>query len=157
LIDETQVGRAFQVRLIQTALADALTVSLDDDAAAASVTLRAENYDQAPVVRDGRVVGVARRDALAGAQTVRGAVRSLSDGLLISGDMPLSDVPTLLATEPFLFVVDQARIAGFVTPWDLNKQPARAHLYLLLADLEMSLAALLRRRYGREQRAMLAA
>jgi len=119
------------------------------------VTLRAENYDQAPVVHDGRVVGVARRDALAGAQTVRGAVRSLSDGLLISGDMPLSDVPTLLAAEPFLFVVDQARIAGFVTPWDLNKQPARAHLYLLLADVEMSLAALLRRRYGREQRAML--
>lgn len=155
LIGEEDVGRSLQVRLIQTSLGDARTISLEDDAAAAAAVLRAENFDQAPVVEEGRIVGVARRDALAAAGTVRDAVRGLSDGLLVSGDTPLGDVPTLLLAEPFLFVLDRARIAGFVTPWDLNKQPARAHLYLLLADLEMSLAALIRRRYGREQGAML--
>lgn len=155
MMGDGDLGRALQVRLIQTPLADARCVGFDDDAAAAAAMLRAENFDQAPVTQSGRVVGVATRKTLGAAATVREAVRPLSDGMMISGDTPLGAVPALLATEPFLFVVDQARIAGFVTSWDLNKQPARAHLYLLLAQLEMSLAALLRRRYGREQRAMI--
>jgi hypothetical protein len=155
MIGRGDLRRALEVRLIQTALSDARCVALEDDPASAAATLRAENYDQAPVVADGRIIGVARREALASSASVRDAMRVLSDGILISGDTPLLEVPSLLAAEPFLFVVDQARIAGFVTPWDLNKQPARADLYFLWADLEMSLAAVLRRRYGREQRAML--
>ena len=53
----------------------------------------------------------------------------------------------MLVQEPFRFVVDGADVSGFVTRWDLNKQPARTQLYLFLADLEIALASLMRRRY----------
>ena len=50
----------------------------------------------------------------------------------------------LLPNVPMTFVVDGHRVSGFVTPSDLNRHPARAHFYLLLADLEMALARLVR-------------
>jgi hypothetical protein len=52
---------------------------------------------------------------------------------------------------PCLFVLDGRRISGFLTPSDLNKQPARLYFYLLIASLEMALAQSLRRWAGPEE------
>jgi hypothetical protein len=49
-----------------------------------------------------------------------------------------------LAAAPMVFAVEETGLAGFVTPSDLNKQPVRVHFYLLLADLEMTMAAVAR-------------
>src|SRR5690349_16096326 len=44
----------------------------------------------------------------------------------------------------FLFVLEGRDITGFITIHDFNKQPARGHLYLLLAQLESAMASLVR-------------
>ena len=54
----------------------------------------------------------------------------------------------LLPDAAMTFVVDGHRVSRFVTPSDLNKHPARAHFYLLLSDLEMTLAGLVREHFA---------
>jgi hypothetical protein len=47
-----------------------------------------------------------------------------------------------------VFAVEETGLAGFVTPSDLNKQPVRVHFYLLLADLEVTMASVAREALG---------
>jgi hypothetical protein len=53
----------------------------------------------------------------------------------------------------FLFVLEGHDITGFISVSDFVKQPVRGYLYLLLARLEIGLAALARRRFPEQEEA----
>ncbi|HEX2765650.1 MAG TPA: hypothetical protein VHR55_03305 [Candidatus Limnocylindria bacterium] len=62
----------------------------------------------------------------------------------MSAGAPIGMLLRRLAAAPVVFAVGETGLAGFVTPSDLNKQPVRVHFYLLLADLEMTMASVAR-------------
>jgi hypothetical protein len=123
----------------------AVNVSASDPPTAAFELLDRNRFDQAPVTERGTVIGVVTKEALKGA-IAEGAlpVERIGARLVISADSPIGAAMPRLRDVPILFVVGEGGLAGFVTPSDLNKHPVRTHFYLLLADLEMTMAAVAR-------------
>ncbi len=65
----------------------------------------------------------------------------------MSADTSLSQLPSVLAVEPFLFMLQGNQLTGFITPADMGTVPARTHYYLLLSELELLLARFVRSRF----------
>ena len=65
----------------------------------------------------------------------------------VSADAPVRTVVEALSGSGMVFVVTGREVNGFVVAADINKHAARTHFYLLVADLELALVALLRRSY----------
>jgi len=108
--------------------------------------LRARDYDYAPVRERNRIVGrVARRTLRESAEPVRTVVQPLTDSMVISADAPIRQLMRELRRDSFLFVVDGTGISGLVTSSDLNKESARAYMFLLITDFEIRLASATRR------------
>lgn len=149
VIDRSDIAEGIKARHLQVPLGDALWFRPEDSAAEALRQLDANHFDNAPVLKDGRTVGVASRVALSGqsVQTVADVLSPLGADLLISGDATVADLLSWLSVAPLLFVVDGHDVTGFVTPGDLNKQPGRAYFFLLLTELEIGLAEIVRRLY----------
>ena len=59
-----------------------------------------------------------------------------------------------LHDRPFLFVVEGREITGLVTPSDLNKQPGRTYFYLLIANLEIAIAEMVRSHFANQSDAL---
>jgi hypothetical protein len=59
-----------------------------------------------------------------------------------------------LQEQPFLLVLEGRSISGLVTPVDLGRPAARTYFYLLLAQLEIALAEVVRRRFPEQNRAV---
>lgn len=143
--------RTFCAGHIATSLGDAVTVDLHDAPSEAAATLRRQRFDQAPV-RDGRhIVGWVPTQGLDGATRVGSILRPLRDSAIASTDAPLADVLELLAREDFVFTVGNVGLAGFVTPSDLDRHAARSHFYLLVSDVEMALAEVVRHAVPRDR------
>jgi hypothetical protein len=158
MVTHVELGASFQARHIELELERATYLGTDATAARALAVLTGGGFDHAPIVDEGVVIGFGSRSALAtvsGSTPIREAMTPLGDGNLVSSDTPIGDLLDLFADQPFLFVLDGGDITGFVTVTDLNKQPARAYLYLVLAGLEIALADLVRWRHGPDQRALL--
>jgi hypothetical protein len=145
-----EIADSIQVRHLQVPIEEALVLRQDEPSLEAAGRLSERNFDRAPVVTDGRVIGVAERTQLqaAAGSFVGEAYDRLDPSLLVSADAPVARLLGWLATSEFLFVLDGHDITGFVTSGDLNKQPGRTYFFLLLADVEMRLADLVRRRYA---------
>lgn len=140
-----QISRAITVRHVMTPMHAAVTVDVSDTVAAARRRLRPGRFDQAPVVLGERIVGIVttgRLDTSSPSAVV--PYEPLDAPLVISDDTPVGLALPRLNSEPMLFVVDDTGIAGFITPSDINKHPVRTHFYLLLSDLEMTLASVAR-------------
>ena len=146
------LARAIEARQLQTAIADAVFVDVDEPVAQAITVLRENRFDQAPARRKGRLVGhVVTEELLLG----RLAVHRLDETSILSGAGSILDVmQSLLAPTLLTFVVDGHAVTGFITPSDLNKHPARAHFYLLLADLEIALAGAARAHFDNQNDAL---
>jgi hypothetical protein len=158
MVTHVELGAAFQARHLEVELERATVFEADSRAKQALSALVAGNFDHAPVTAAGAVVGYVKRERLAsaaGTTALRKLIEPLSGGLLVSADTPIGDLFEWIAEQPFLFVIDGHGITGFVTIGDLNKQPARAYLYLVLAGLEIALADLVRWRYGADQMPLL--
>ena len=158
MVTHVELGASFQARHIELEIERATHFGPDITAAQATATLTGGGFAHAPVIDDGAVIGFCTRDALARAPAttaVRALMTPLGDGSLVSADTPIGDLLDLFADEPLLFVLDGGDITGFVTVTDLNKQPARAYLYLVLAGLEIALADLVRWRHGPDQTQLL--
>lgn len=137
-------GTSIQARHIAIPIEHALR-SRTDESLDSAVEKLAPDYWCAPVVGEHeRIVGVFDRRAAASARCVGDAMRPLDSGLLVSSDTSLIDLAQHLAEESFLLVVHGRAIAGFVTPSDMGSPAARTYFYVLLADLEVSLAELVR-------------
>ena len=123
-----------------TPLARAISVDTSASPVVAYRLLTQHHFDQAPALDDeGAVVGLVTRTSLRAARKVR--VTPLGSELLIDEGSPVGSALARLVSKPMLFVVSQTGLVGFVTPSDLNKHPVRVHFYLLIADLEMTMAA----------------
>jgi hypothetical protein len=147
LDDRSEIARGITARHLQVPIADALSFGPDDLADAAWLSLDTYHFDNAPVLLDGRVVGVVSKDRLRGegVQTVREALVQVGSDFLVSADATVAQLLGWLAASQLLFVLDGHDITGFVTPGDLNKQPGRTYFFLLLAEVEINLAEIVRR------------
>jgi hypothetical protein len=140
------IARAIRARLIQTSLERATGFDPSDEQAKAWSMLRERNFDQAPVLMGGVPNGYIRRaDLDAGSNdTIAACVRPILPSSLVAGDAQFEQLLPWLASEGFLFVLDGRQVSGFVVPSDINKQAGRSYFYLLLAEIEIRLADLIR-------------
>ncbi len=133
---------SFHVRLIATfgpdlawapaeALADAFLADSDPD------------FDQFPVRRGETTVGILLRDRDHGARSVREIMQPLSEGLLVSADMPITELIPQLRGTSYRLVVRGGRIDGLVTRSDLLKLPVRLVVFGLLTHFEQVMADLI--------------
>ncbi len=102
----------------------------------------AHNLSYVPVMNDNGVCGIISQvDLAAGA-----APRPLTADWLLATDTGVLELIGLFAQRPqrVFLVLQASAVVGLVTPADLNKIPARASVYLLVAHFEMELARLLR-------------
>ncbi len=139
---------AIQARHLQTDLTEAVWVDVDESSGDAREKLRREGFDQAPARRDGQLIGYVITEELVSTYGEPPLVHPLDASVVVSAHASVLDVMEgFLDQLSLVFVVDRHEVTGFITPSDLNKHPARAHFYLLLADLEMALAQLVRAKY----------
>ena len=158
VLPHVELARSFQARHLQVALAQAGSVDTGATVREALTLLDQGNWDHAPATDAGRIVGYVERTRLRGAapdMLVAKLAAPLGGGTLVSADSSIAELIEWLPGQRILFVIDGREITGFVTVLDLNKQPARAYLYLVIAGLEIALADLLRWRYGADQTAAL--
>jgi hypothetical protein len=147
LIAYEALARAIVARHLQTEMMQAESVDWHERPADAAQRLADLNFDQAPVTRKGKLIGFVVTLELRAALGTRLSphVHALGPDTLTSATASVREVmDALLPNAAMTFVVDGHHVSGFVTPSDLNRHPARAHFYLLLADLEMALAGLVR-------------
>ena len=112
-----EIADSIQARHLQVPLEEALVLRHDEPSLEAAGRLSERNFDRAPVVTDGRVIGVAERTQLqaAAGSLVGEAYDRLDPSLLVSADAPVARLLGWLATSEFLFVLDGHDITGFVT------------------------------------------
>lgn len=154
MVTHEELGAAFQAQHLEVELDLATTFDAGMPAGTALERLEAEGFDHAPVTDGETVLGHVGREKLAAAPASVGVGELLepwSDDAVVDGTTPIGDLLGRLAARPFLFVMENGGVTGFVTISDLNKQPARAYLYLVVAGLEIALADLVRWRYGTDQ------
>ena len=103
---------------------------------------RAHNLTYIPVLDGEEVCGI-----LSSAQLAAGAdALPLTADWLLATDTQLLELIKMFAQQPqrVFLVLQASAIVGLVAPADLNKIPARASVYLLIAHFELELARLLR-------------
>lgn len=140
---------AFQARHLAVPMTQAFSLAPSMPVSAARSALAEQGFDQAPVVADGRPLGFVLIKDLQGdgSTRTRDVMHRLGTGNVVSGDASVSSLLEWIVDPGFLFVLEGRDVSGFITVFDFNKQPARAHLYLLLARLESGLADLISRRF----------
>lgn len=146
----TALATSIQARHLQTPLEEATWLDADADPHDSALLLEKQGFDQAPVRHHGRLTGYVVTSELVRATSSRieGVVHPLDESTVVSGSSSVFDVmESLVGPNLLSFVIDGHAVSGFVTPSDLNKHPARAHFYLLLADLEIALASTVRRQF----------
>lgn len=145
------IARAITASHLSTPLQAAIWAEADELASDVADRLRPWRFDQAPVRRSGALLGYVTRSALEAApsELVAALVDPVGDGAFVSTNAPVRIVVEALADRPLVFVVEGRHVTGFIVRADLNKHAARTHYYLLVADLELALVALLRRSYRR--------
>ena len=101
-------------------------------------------FDQIPVLEEGRITGILERKSE--------KPRPLDDSVLVSADEQLGSFIFTLSKQPYRLVVDGTAIRGIVTWSDLLKTPVLLFAYGLLAQLELLMNAAIRREYGDDER-----
>ncbi|MCE2489406.1 MAG: hypothetical protein J4G17_05460 [Anaerolineae bacterium] len=102
----------------------------------------AHNLTYIPVLDENGVEGIISRDNLAAGA----APLPLTADWLLATDTSILQLIRLFAQQPkrVFLVLQASAVVGLVAPADLNKIPARASVYLLVAHFELELARLLR-------------
>jgi len=143
------IARSITARHLATPLADATTAAPNERGSTALRRLQPHAFDQAPVMLADELLGWVATTRLKANPTysVRRSMQRLGPASYVSADAPVRTVVEALAGSGMVFVVTGREVDGFVVAADINKHAARTHFYLLVADLELALVALLRRSY----------
>lgn len=149
-----QIAEGIRARHLATPMDEVYCLAPDTAASVAMAELSARQFDYAPVRRDDHVIGLVAQAGLIGHTQVEDCVAPLHDGSVISADVGLPDLLAFLQVEPVLFVLEGRSISGLVTPADLGRPASRTYFYLLLAQLEIALADLVRLSYPDQDRAL---
>lgn len=142
LMDE--IAGSFAVRHVHTPAARLKGFEVEHPASEAVDVMTTHTFDFAPVYRDGRLLGRVAREDLVGASRVGDALQPLAGSYIVSASSPMRELLRWLSSDPWLLTVDGRDISGVVTPSDLNRQASRTYLYMLVVDLELTLAAAIR-------------
>jgi hypothetical protein len=134
----------FHADQIATPIAGAVTVGLAEPARVARQRLLNARFDQAPVMDGLRPVGWVATDELKGHRTVRSVMAALDECKLVSAESSIASVLELIPRSKFLFVVDRRGLSGFIVRSDLDRHAVRSYLYLLIAEIEMLLAEIIK-------------
>lgn len=147
---------AIRASQIAVPLVEARGVALEDDVGSVGMSMAAAQFDTAPVMADGVPLGVFSRVAgsVGPGVTVKDRMRPLAAELIVSGLVVVDQLMERMRAEPFLFVLEEKGITGFITPADLGTVPVRTHFYLRLAHLESTLGSYLRVRYPEQRQAV---
>jgi hypothetical protein len=151
------LSRAIRARQFQTPLSHALSVRPDEPQAEARSALDANRFDYAPVSTGGSPIGyvVARELSPQSSAPVEEQLRPIGPREIVSADAPFRDLLHWM-DRGILFVLDGNELTGFVTPSDANRQEARSYFYLLLAEVEVGLADVIRDHFVPVQSALAA-
>jgi hypothetical protein len=137
---------AIHIGLIQTPIDGSLIAHPEAPSRSTLKALQGSNFDQAPVERDGEILGyVLARDLEFGRGPVRSHMKPVLPHALASETLPVGNALPWLQASGFLFLLRGRDISGFVVPSDLNKQPGRTYFYLGIAELELRIAERVRR------------
>jgi hypothetical protein len=150
-----QIADGIRARHLATPMEEACSLQLGQSASSALRELEERQFDRAPVLQDGVVVGVVSLSELRRQGSVAEYVHHLETGLLVAADVGLRELMRYLRDEPFLLVLEGRLISGLVTATDLGRPAGRTYFYLLLSQLEIALADVVRYRFP-EQRLALA-
>ncbi len=151
------LASSFIVRHVQTPMHRVTAFDTNDQAGKAGEILTSHNWDYAPVLKEGTVIGrVAAQNLSANPYAAVGDhVEAISMGYIVTAQSRLADLMQWLVNDPWLLVVDGRDVSGLVTAADLNRQPARAYMYMLLADFELRLAEVVRSAFADQRAALL--
>jgi hypothetical protein len=144
------IERAITAAQLQTPLERAVWLDSSTTVPTAARLLRGLGFDQAPVRYGSGALGYVLLSDLETSRSrhVRRVTRGFSPEIVVAASSSVSTVLTALEAARFTFVLGDRSVIGFVTPSDLNKHAARTHFYLLISNLEINLAALIRSYYA---------
>ena len=143
-----------RARDLVTPLHDVYRVQAGASAAAAAEALALRQFRAAPLYDGETVIGTITQEDLLICCEPRERFRPLFDGNVISADMALHDLFALMCRECFLLVLDGQEFIGVLTPSDLGRPPSRTYFYLLLAELEIGLAEVVRHHFPAQEAAL---
>lgn len=118
-----------------------------DDVCAVRDDRRYRLFDQAPVERDGHIVGVYEFAAPGAVGTVAEHMRPLDDSLLVSAAEPLASYVRRAGDSDYRLVVEGISIQGIVTRTDLLKLPVRMFVFGLVTHLEAVMSRIILREF----------
>ena len=155
LVHPDEIAASIRVRHIQTPLPRLLGFPRTEATTNVRQALAERQFDSAPVLDDGQVSGyVLASDLQNDTDTIEPHIRPITIGTVITGDTPLVALLPCMVDAGFLYVVEGNKIAGIVTPHDLNKQPGRTYFYLLVTALELALAECIRGHFRDQETAV---
>lgn len=149
LVEQHLVEAAKQVtaEVMLTPVSLLESVRENDPTARAMELMELHHFDQLPVVRDERIIGLFRRstETPSGETIATSGFESL-DKCNIDCSSQVAEVVDRLIRQPSVLVLNaQREVLGLLHHADLNRQPMRVFLYLHLSALEMGFAELIRR------------
>ena len=151
-----EIADGIRARHLETPLHHVTGLEVGTSEHDAARALRDLGFDQAPVTRDGFLIGyvfIEDLDATSGAQ-VDTKLRPLAPEHIVSGESSLGPTLRWLADRRLLFVLDGNTITGLMTPADLNKQAGRTYFFLMVAELELALSELIRSSFPQQSDAL---
>lgn len=122
-----------------------------DESASSEVCLRfmeEHNFDVVGIRADGYVSGIATRQQVSSAQSLKDSARLSADLPRVDDDEPLASAMRSLVKHEYVLVESFGHIGGIVTRSDVQKEPARLWMFALVTLLEVALTETVRQAYG---------
>lgn len=111
---------------------------------------RYPDFDQIPIQREGKVIGVLEREKGEG-NTAAEAMRPLDVDMLVAAEEPIARfIPCLLEAPYYRLVLTGHELTGIVTRSDLLKLPVRLLAFARITHLELILANLITVNYSQD-------
>jgi hypothetical protein len=145
---ETMQGLAAGLTVGHIATFDLHTCADSDDACRVLDDSNVEIYDQIPVRKNGRIVGVLERRGGTRSGAARDHMRTLENTLLVSAEGPLMSFVRAADASPYRLVVRETEVSGIVTRSDLLKLPVRVLAFAMITHLESLMAEAVRQAGG---------
>ena len=146
VVIDPQIFLTYRARDIQTKMSTGpICVEINQDSQLAFAKLTKFEFDQAPVLSNGVVVGWVLTKELDDRKSIEECINRLSPDDLISSEAPLNDLLSRLTRQQLIFLVGNEGIEGFVVRSDIGRHVSRAHLYLLISGLEIIMTRIVSR------------
>ena len=128
----------YKAKDIQTLMSsNPVCIEINEKSTAALTRLKDSNFDQAPVISNGALIGWVLKRQISHNTAISEVFSKLSHADLISADAPLNDLLQRLVNQELIFIVGTHGIEGFAVRSDIQRHVSRAHLFLLISGLEI--------------------